>query len=288
MTTMRFFFSSLAVIAAALGASSIARAEEIVQGVAKPWQLGFQSAASPVMERLSDLHDILTIIAFVVAIFVMILLVYVCVRFRRSRNPKASTTTHNTLLEVVWITVPVIILVGIFIPSFRLHYYMDRVPEPDMTLKVTGYQWYWGYAYPDEGIDEYLSYMKPEEDLKEGEPRLLAVDNPLVVPTGAKVRVLVTAADVIHSFAMPAFGVKVDAIPGRLNETWFEALRPGIYYGQCSELCGVKHGFMPIEIRAVEPDVYKEWVERAKEGNFALDGLKIPSDNRVARAQSGQ
>ncbi len=251
---------------------------EIIRGVAQPWQLDYQQPATPVMEQLIGLHNYVLVIITVIAAFVTLLLAYVCIRFRKGANPNPSTRTHSTLFEIsVW-TIPTLILVAIVFPSLKLHYYMDKAQDPDMTLKVTGYQWYWGYSYPDQGVDEYLSYMKSDEELLPGEPRLLAVDNALVVPVDTTVRVLLTAADVIHSFAMPAFGVKTDCIPGRLNETWFKVTEPGIYYGQCSELCGVKHGFMPIEIRAVEKDVFEQWVERAKEGNYALDGLNIPED----------
>jgi cytochrome c oxidase subunit 2 len=260
-------------------------AEDVVQGMAKPWQTYYQGAATPVMEQLRELHDYIFIIIAIITVFVTALLGYVCVRFYHKRNPNPSKTTHNTLLEIAWITIPALILVTIFIPSLKLHYYMDKTHNPDLTLKITGYQWYWGYSYPDNGVDEYLSNMKAKAELKAGEPNLLAVDNPLVVPVGANVRVLLTGADVIHSFAMPAFGVKTDCIPGRLNETWFQATKTGIYYGQCSELCGVKHGFMPIEIRVVEKDVFEKWVARAKEGNFALDGINIPTDNKVAEVK---
>jgi cytochrome c oxidase subunit II len=260
--------------------------ESLVRGIAKPWQWYFQEGATPVKEQLNDLHNFIFYIILVVSIFVTGLLAYVCVRFRRSRNPIPSKTTHNTAIEIIWTTIPVLILVAIFIPSLKLHYYMDRAQDPDITLKVTGYQWYWGYTYSDLGLDEYLSNIKQKKDLKKGEPRLLAVDNPLVVPVDTTVRVLVSAADVIHSFAMPAFGVKTDAVPGRLNETWFRAEKTGIYYGQCSELCGVNHGFMPIEIRVVEKDVFTQWVERAKEGKFDLDGISIPEGNIVASSSS--
>jgi cytochrome c oxidase subunit II len=261
--------------------------EALVRGIAKPWQWYFQEHATPVKERLNELHNFILYIIIVVTLFVTGLLAYVCVRFRRSRNPVASKTTHNTMIEIVWTTIPVLILVAIFIPSLKLHYYMDRAQDPDMTLKVTGYQWYWGYTYPDEEMDEYLSNLKPEKDRKKEEPRLLAVDNPLVVPVDTTVRVLVSAADVMHSFAMPAFGIKTDAVPGRLNETWFRATKTGIYYGQCSELCGVNHGFMPIEIRVVEKDVFKQWVERAKaDGRYNLDGISIPEGNIVASTSS--
>ncbi len=257
---------------------SMGAAASDVVGHAHNWQMNFQPAATPVMEKLQGLHHYLLVLITVIVIFVLTLLAYVCVRFSRKNNPTPSKTTHNTLIEVVWTVVPILILVGIAIPSLRLHYYMDRAVEPDMTLKVTGYQWYWGYEYPDYDGLSFEAYMKKDEELKDEEPRLLATDKPVVVPVNTTVRVLTTAADVIHSFAMPAFGMKVDAVPGRLNETWFRATKTGVYYGQCSELCGVGHGFMPIEIRVVEQDVFNAWVERAKQGNYELSGLAIPQE----------
>lgn len=243
-----------------------------VLGIAKEAQLNFQTPATPVMERLYALHDYLLVIITLITIFVMGLLAYVCVRYRRSANPKASTNTHNTTIEVVWTVVPILILAAIFIPSYRLHYDCvhsigcteDGTPvEPDLTLKVIGYQWYWNYEYPSEEII-FDSYMKKDEDLVAGEPRLLAVDHPIVVPVGANVRVLVTGGDVLHSWAMPAFGVKQDTVPGRLNETWFRAEKEGTFYGQCSELCGRLHGFMPIQVEVVDDAFYAQWVEAAK------------------------
>ncbi len=257
-----------------------------VVGHAKPWQYDFQEPATPVMEKLIGLHQFVLYIITVITIFVLGLLGYVCVRFSKKNNPTPSKTTHNTLVEVLWTVIPVIILVAIAIPSLRTHYYMDRAVDPDMTLKVTGYQWYWGYEYADYDGVEFLSYMKKDDELQSGDARLLSVDNYLVVPVDTTVRVLVTAADVIHAFAMPAFGVKVDAVPGRLNETWFRATKTGIFYGQCSELCGVGHGFMPIEIRVVDKDVFNLWIERAKNGELALNGLEIPTDVTTADATS--
>lgn len=253
-----------------------------IVGMAKPWQMNFQPPATPVMEKLEGLHHYLLILISVIVAFVMGLLAYVCVRFSKKNNPTPSKNTHNTLIEILWTVVPVMILVGIAIPSLRLHYYMDRAVDPEMTLKITGYQWYWGYEYPDYDGLAYEAYIKKDEELKPGEPRLLSTDKPVVIPVDTTVRVLLTAADVIHSWAMPAFGVKTDAVPGRLNETWFKATRPGIYYGQCSELCGVNHGFMPIEIHVVEKDVFQQWVERAKGGNYELSGLRIPTGDDVA------
>jgi cytochrome c oxidase subunit II len=252
-------------------------AAESIEGKANPWQWHFQPAATPVMQQLSGLHNYLEIIAVSVAVFVLCLMVYVCLRFRRSVNPIPSKTTHNTLVEIIWTVLPIAILVSVAIPSLRLHYYMGQVADPEMTLKVTGYQWYWGYEYPDQGVSEFQAYIKEEKDLKPGDTRLLSTDKPVVVPIDTTVRVQMTAADVIHSWAVPAFGVKQDAVPGRLNESWFRVTKPGIYYGQCSELCGVKHGFMPIEIHAVDKPVFAKWVERAKTGNFEVADLVTPA-----------
>lgn len=242
-----------------------------VDGQPVPWQYNFQDAATPVMERLIDMHDMLMIIITAVTLFVVGLLVWVCVRYNERVNPKPSKTAHNTMVEVVWTVVPVLILLVIVVPALKNLYFMDKATDADMTLKVVGHQWYWSYEYPDHGGFGFDSYMKAEEDLAPGELRLLEVDNRIVVPVDTTVRVLVTAADVIHNFAMPAFGLKMDAVPGRLNETWFHATRTGVFYGQCSELCGVRHGFMPIAIEVVEKPVFDAWVESAKE-QFANTG----------------
>lgn len=241
------------------------------ESIARPWQLGFQDPASPVMEKLVGIHDgFLLWLITAISVFVLVLLIYICVKFNRKAHPVPSKTAHNTRLEIIWTVIPVLILVVIAIPSLRIHYFMQRVVEPEMTLKVTGYQWYWHYEYPDHGGINFDSYMKKKEDLKEGEHRLLAVDNRLVVPVDTKVRVLLTGADVIHAFAVPAFGIKRDAMPGRLNETWFLAEKEGTYYGQCSELCGVGHGFMPIVIDVVSKDEFAKWVkEKQKEAGIA-------------------
>lgn len=246
----------------------------------EPWQLGFQEAVTPVMERISSLHNGMTVLITVISIFVLVLLVIIALRFRENKNPRPSKTTHNTMLEIVWTTIPVLILIGIAIPSLRLHYYMDKAHDPDMVLKVIGYQWYWNYEYPDLGVS-FDSYMIKDEDLKPNQPRLLAVDNPVVVPVDATVAVHITAGDVIHSWAMPSFGVKTDALPGRLNETWFQATKEGVYYGQCSELCGVGHGFMPIEIHVVSQEAYEMWAEEAQE-KFAMNE---PLDTRKLLAE---
>ena len=227
------------------------------------WQLGFQEAASPVMEELQKFHDILLIMVYGVSIFVVVLLIYVCLRFRESKNPTPSKTSHNTLLEVVWTAVPVLILVILAVPSLRTLYMAEEKVEADITLKVVGYKWNWEYIYPEEDIS-FISNIIKDEDLKEGDIRLLEVDERVVLPVDTNVRVQVTAADVIHSWAVPALGVKKDAIPGRLNETWLRINKPGVYYGQCSELCGEGHGFMPIAIEAVSKQEYAQWVESQK------------------------
>ncbi|MEM9206176.1 MAG: cytochrome c oxidase subunit II [Pseudomonadota bacterium] len=228
-----------------------------------PWQLGFQDAASPVMERINDFHNFMLIIITAITLFVLALLVIVVVRFNQNKNPNPSKTSHNTAIEVAWTVVPILILLIIAVPSFRLLYYEQTIPPADVTVKAIGYQWFWGYEYPDQGIDEYSSIMLEDDELGPEDPRLLAVDNEVIVPVGKNVRVIVTAGDVIHNWAMPAFGVKKDAVPGRLNETWFRADREGVYYGMCSELCGVRHAFMPIAVRVVSEEQFAAWAETA-------------------------
>lgn len=231
----------------------------------KPWEMGLQPAASPVMESIHSFHTFILVIITVITLFVLALLIYVMVRFNERSNPEPSKTSHNTLIEVVWTVVPILVLLVIAVPSFRLLFLELDIPEPDLTIKATGYQWYWSYEYPDAGELAFDSLMLQDDELKDGQPRLLSVDNEVVVPVGKNVKVLVTAADVIHNWAMPAFGVKMDAIPGRLNETWFRADKPGVYHGQCSELCGKDHAFMPIVVRAVSEEEFAAWLEKAKE-----------------------
>jgi cytochrome c oxidase subunit 2 len=236
-------------------------------GHAKPWQLGYQEAASPIMKEIIPLHDAVLVIITLIVILVLGLLIYICIRFRRKANPKPQTFTHNKTIEIIWTVIPILILVGIAIPSVRLHYqYYNNetiIDNPDLTLKVIGRQWYWSYEYPDHGI-AFDSNITPEKDLPEGAPRLLEVDNAVVVPVNKVVRVQITAADVMHAWALPAFGVKKGAIPGRLNETWFKAEKEGIYYGQCSILCGKLHGYMPIKIVVVSEEEFDAWVKGAK------------------------
>jgi len=226
--------------------------------------LGFQEAATPVMERIDDFHDLMLVIITVIVVFVTGLLVYVVVRFNEKANPVPSKTTHHTVLEVAWTVVPILILVVIAIPSFRLLYYMDKAKTPEMTLQVVGNQWYWSYVYPDHGKIAFDSLIIPDDQLKPGQLRLLEVDNRVVVPVDTDIRVLLTANAVIHAWAVPAFGVKIDTVPGRMNETWMRITKPGVYYGQCSELCGVNHGFMPIAVEAVSKADFAKWVAWAK------------------------
>ncbi|MBI5111498.1 MAG: cytochrome c oxidase subunit II [Rhodovulum sp.] len=233
-------------------------------GQPSPWQLGMQQAAAPVMSDVIWFHDLLLWIITAIVALVLVLLVVVMVRFNARANPTPSRTTHNTAIEVIWTVVPVIILVVIAVPSFRIMFAQLNTPTADVTVKATGKQWFWSYAYPDQGKFEFDSLMVPDTDLKPGQPRLLSVDNEMVVPVDKVVRVQVTGADVIHAFAVPSFGIKIDAIPGRLNETWFKATKEGVYYGQCSELCGKDHAFMPIAVRVVSEQAFAAWVEDAK------------------------
>ena len=228
------------------------------------WQLGFQNAASETMRNIVNFHDKLLLpIIIAISVFVLFLMIYACIKFRASNNPNPSKTTHNVAIEVLWTLIPCLILIIIAVPSFKILYSQDTIPKADVTIKAVGYQWYWGYEYPDENII-FDSYMIETKDLKEGQPRLLAVDNEVIVPVNKVVKVLITANDVLHAWALPSFGVKRDAVPGRINETWFKADKEGTYYGQCSELCGIKHAFMPITVKVVSDEEYQEWLSDAK------------------------
>jgi cytochrome c oxidase subunit 2 len=246
----------LAVAGAVVLAGGAAFAEV---GQPAPWEYKLQASATPVMDSIHSFNNFLTALITIIVLFVMALLVIVMVKFNAKANPVPSKTTHNTLIEVAWTIIPVLILVGIAVPSFRLLFEELDVPKADLTVKATGKQWYWSYAYPDNGKFEFDSLLAADK-----QPRLLGVDNELVVPVNKVVRVQVTGADVIHSFAVPAFGIKIDAIPGRLNETWFKATKTGMFYGQCSELCGKDHAFMPIAVRVVSDQDFAAWVEAAK------------------------
>jgi len=246
----------LAAIGIALAVGGVAYAEV---GQPKPWEMTMQASASPVMDNIEWFHTFLLWIITSITVLVMVLLIWVMVKFNSKSNPVPSRTTHNTLIEVIWTIVPVMILVGIAIPSFRLLFEQTDIPKADLTIKATGKQWYWTYTYPDNGKIEFDSLMAQDK-----QPRLLAVDNEMVVPVNKVIRVQTTGADVIHAFAVPAFGIKIDAIPGRLNETWFKATKTGMFYGQCSELCGKDHAFMPIAVRVVSDQDFAAWVESAK------------------------
>ncbi len=234
-------------------------------GQPSPWQIDFQTAVTPVMEAIHSFHAFLTILSALITLFVLVLLGICILRFNERANPVPSKTTHHTALEIVWTVIPAIILIAIFVPSLRILFEQLEIPKSDLTVKATGTaQWTWTYNYPDNGGFSFDSNMLQDNERKPGQPRLLAVDNEMVVPVNKVVRVQVTAEGIIHSFAMPSFGIKIDAIPGRLNETWFKATREGIFYGQCSELCGRNHAFMPIAIRVVSEQAFAAWVEEAK------------------------
>ena len=254
-------------------------------GQPSPWELGLQQSASPVMDDIVWFHNFLLWLIAAIAVFVLVLLAIVVLRFNARANPTPSRTTHNTAIEIIWTVVPVLILVTVAVPSFRLLFYQLKVPPADLTVKVTGKQWFWSYSYPDSKF-EFDSLMVQDKDLKPGQLRLLSVDNEMVVPVNKVVRVLVTGADVIHSFSVPSFGIKIDAIPGRLNETWFKAEREGMYYGQCSQLCGRDHAFMPIAVHVVSEKDYTAWLEQAKK-KFADDDSAVPK-NAVAAADKAK
>ena len=272
----KFLIAAAAAIAAAL----VPAAAMAGLGQPSPWQLGFQQSATPIMEQITWFHDFLLVIITLITIFVLALLLIVIFKFNARANPIPSKTTHNALIEVIWTVVPVIILVAIAIPSFRLLFAQLTIPPAEVTIKATGKQWFWTYDYPDNGFS-FDSLMVQEKDLKPGQPRLLAVDNEVVVPVNKVIRVQVIGADVIHAFSVPSFGIKIDAVPGRLNETWFRATREGVYYGQCSELCGKDHAYMPITVRVVNDADYAAWLDKAKK-QFAdkpspKDGIAVPA-----------
>lgn len=281
----------LSTLAMLMSSPALAQSDRVVSK-AEDKQLGFIEAASPVMEEIAEFHDLLLIIITIITIFVFLLLFWVMVRYNARRNPNPSKTSHNTLIEVIWTGVPIIILVVIFFPSMKLLYLQDEIPEADIVIQATGHQWYWSYQYPDHGGIEFDSIMLPVEYWDEDRgpeveaqrqaavadisamlggreiaeiERLLDTDTRVVVPINKVVKVLVTASDVIHSWTIPAFGFKIDAVPGRFNETWFKATELGTFYGQCSELCGIRHAFMPIVVEVVTEEEFAAWVARAQE-----------------------
>ena len=275
-------------LTAAAVAALFASAGSAFAGLGKPtpWQLGLQDAASPVMADIIGFHTFVLWIITAITVFVLALLVIIILRFNARANPTPSRTTHNTPLEVIWTIVPVIILVLIAIPSFRLLFTELDVPTPDLTIKATGKQWYWSYAYPDNGNFEFDSLIVAEKDLKADQPRLLTVDNEMVVPVNKVVHVLVTGADVIHSFTVPSFGIKIDAVPGRINDTWFKATIQGTFHGQCSELCGKDHAFMPITVRVTDDKGFAAWAAQAKQKYAA--GASAPPTTLAAAGPAAQ
>ncbi|HEX4408029.1 MAG TPA: cytochrome c oxidase subunit II [Xanthobacteraceae bacterium] len=276
-------FSRLAAIAVVAGAGlTSAGAALAALGHPLPWQMDLQDSATPVMDHIASFHNLLLWIIGAISVFVLALLLIVIVRFNARSNPTPSRTTHYTPIEVIWTVVPVIILAAIAVPSFKLLFLELDVPKPDLTIKATGKQWFWSYSYPDNGKFEFDSLMVPEKDLKPGQPRLLAADNEMVVPVNKVVHVLVTGADVIHSFTVPSFGVRIDAVPGRLNETWFKATIEGEYFGQCSELCGKDHSFMPIAVKVVKQDEFDAWAADAKKKYAGVDS--VPPNTFAANA----
>ncbi len=268
MNEQRSILSGAAAFAAAVLAPWTAWARE-----ASDWQMLWPPAASPTAARINELNVLLNSVILGIVVLVTGLVAYIAWRFRASRNPEPARWSHNTKLELAWTLIPALILVVIAFPSFRLLYFMDRVEEADLTLKVTGRQWYWNYEYPEHGITFDANMIWDEEAL-EGRPRLLATDNPVVLPAGVPIRIQLTADDVIHSWALPGLGIKTDTVPGRLNETWVQIDEPGIYYGQCSELCGINHAYMPIEVHAVPPAEFEDWLGQARQ-QFAADAPRL-------------
>ena len=253
-----------------------------------PWQMGLQPAAGSIAERAADLHNLLLIIITGITVLVLALLTYTCWRFRESKNPTPSKTSHNTLIEVIWTVAPVVILLIIAVPSFKLLYYMDRTDETDMVIKVTGAQWYWNYEYLDEQI-AFDSYMIETEDLVDGQKRLLDVDNPMIVPEGTRIKLLVVGNDVLHSFFMPAMAVQVYTVAGRTNETWIDVpMGEKTYYGQCNQICGINHSYMPIVIKAVSAQDYEQWLNEARKEFATLDTPNNTNNNETIELAQNQ
>jgi cytochrome c oxidase subunit 2 len=261
----------------------VAIAGEACAQVPRPWEIGMQAAHSPVQRSIESLHDLVMIIITAITVFVTALLAWVLYRYNARRNPTPSQTAHHTVVEVLWTVLPALILVVIAIPSFRLLYYEDRAPHADLTVKVTGHQWYWEYTYPDNGPIDFSSYIVPDDQLKPGQLRLLTVDNQLVLPAGKNIRLLITSGDVIHSFFIPSFGVQRYAIPGRTAETWVRVDEPGVYVGECNQICGINHDRMPISVRAVTPEAFTAWLVQAKT-QFSDAGPAAPRGEPVRLA----
>lgn len=264
-------WSVCAAIAMVLAAFDPALAAEDVAGIPIDRGMGFQAPVTEVAREIHKFYDFLLILCFAVAAFVLALLIYIAVKFNAKANPTPSKTTHNNLIEVIWTIVPIIILGWVSWYSFPLLFLQDTIPPADMTIKVIGQQWYWDYEYPDHGDFAFSATMIPDDELREGQLRLLATDNPIVVPVNKVVRLHITAGDVIHAWTIPSFGMKMDAVPGRINESWFKAEQEGSYFGQCSELCGARHAFMPIEVKVVSEAEFEKWVAEMQREYGALD-----------------
>ena len=255
--SLGYIFSGVSVLF--ISFMNIAQASE-----PKPWQMDLQEPAGIIATKATDLHNFLLVVITLISVFVLGLLVYVCIKFREKPNVKPSKTSHHTLIEVIWTVVPVLILVVIAVPSFKLLYLTEADKPVDMVVKVSGAQWYWNYEYPDEEV-AFDSYIIAEEDLKDNQKRMLDVDNPLIVPEGTRIKFLVTGNDVMHSFFVPSLALQVYSIAGRVNEIWTEIpIGKKKYYGQCNQICGVNHAYMPIVIQALPDNEYKEWLKEAK------------------------
>ena len=273
-----------------LAAAWLQTGPSFAQSGPQPWQMDFRPSATPVMDDIIDFHNLLLVIEVLIVLFVLGLMVYICVKFNAKANPVPSKTTHNVFLEVVWTVIPIIILIVITVPSVKLLVFMDKAPKEkvEMTLKVIGHQWYWSYEYPDAGDLAFDSNIIPDEeiDASKGQIRLLEVDNRIAIPVDTTIRVLMTSDDVLHNWAVPAFGIKMDTVPGRINEAWIRvpAARAGVYRGQCSELCGVNHGYMPIVIEAKSKQDFAKWLDKAKK-EFANDAspTKVVQKDTIVR-----
>ena len=273
-----------------LAAAWLQTGPSFAQSGPQPWQMDFRPSATPVMDDIIDFHNLLLVIEVLIVLFVLGLMVYICVKFNAKANPVPSKTTHNVFLEVVWTVIPIIILIVITVPSVKLLVFMDKAPKEkvEMTLKVIGHQWYWSYEYPDAGDLAFDSNIIPDEeiDASKGQIRLLEVDNRIAIPVDTTIRVLMTSDDVLHNWAIPAFGIKMDTVPGRINEAWIRvpAARAGVYRGQCSELCGVNHGYMPIVIEAKSKQDFAKWLDKAKK-EFASDAspVKVVQKDTIVR-----
>lgn len=281
MSGYRRVLAAIMLLVAVPGGAAFAQ----VVGEPHPWEMGMQAGYGPIKDQQIALHDLVLVIITVITLFVSGLLLWVIWRYNAKRNPVPSRTAHNTVLEIAWTVIPVLILVVMAIPSFRLVYYEDRTFDADLTVKVTGHQWYWEYTYPDKGNIDFSSYIIPDDQLKPGQPRLLTVDNELVVPVGKNIRILTTSADVIHSWFIPALGVQRYAIPGRTIETWLRADVPGTFYGECNQICGTNHSRMPIVVRAVPEKEFEAWLVQAKTKFADAAPDAQPATEQIAAAE---